>query len=322
MDGRTRLGEIGERGVIKEIRSLYEYSFDDDDCAAIEFGDMLMLLTTDSINRLSHIPDGVTPAEIGRFFAAINLSDIAAMGGRPLYFMTAIELERDTRISWVREFEAGIKDMLDRYGVRLLGGDTKEGTTLSLAGFAVGEVGKDKVLRRRNCREGDVIYVTGTVGKNAAAYYMWRESKSRRWASRMLDVKPRINEGMALSEMGATSAIDLSDGLFASVRQLSEASGIGILLDYNKLPIDMEAVHASESCGVDLMRIACEVGGEYELLLGVPKARAAKFEEEAALRGIALTRIGVARGKGCAIETGGGVEEIVSNGYEHFSDIG
>ena len=322
MDGRLSLGEIGERGVIKEIRSMFGYSFDDDDCAAIEYGDMLMLLTTDSINRQSHIPDGVAPAAIGRFLAAVNLSDIAAMGGKPLYFMTALELERDTRIRWVREFETGMKDVLDRYGVKLAGGDTKEGHDLSLAGFAVGEVGKNRVLRRRNCRKGDVIYVTGTVGKNAAAYYMWKKSKGRKWARCMLDVEPRIKEGLFLSGMGATSAIDLSDGLFASVKQLSEASGTGISLDYSKLPIDMAAVCAAESCGVDLMHIACEVGGEYELLVGVPKARAAKLEKEAERRGMALTRIGIARGKGCTIETDKGAEEITSNGYEHFSDTG
>ena len=322
MDGRLSLGEIGERGVIREIRSLYNYSFDNDDCAAIECGNRLILLTTDSINRRSHIPDGATPATIGRFFAAVNLSDIAAMGGKPLYFMTALELERDTEMKWVREFEKGMKHMLDRYGVRLAGGDTKEGDVLSMAGFGVGEVEKRRALRRRNCREGDVIYVTGTLGKNAAAYYMWKKFKDRRWALKMLDVEPRINEGLFLSRTGATSAIDLSDGLFASVKQLSEASGVGMLLNYNKLPIDRAAVYASKLCNKDTMHIACGIGGEYELLVGVPRSRAAKLEAEAARRGIAITRIGIARGKRCIIETDDGVEEIEGGGYEHFFDVG
>jgi thiamine-monophosphate kinase len=313
-----RLGDIGERGLIELIRAQYGYSWPDDDSAAIEMGKEYLLITTDAISRGSHVPEGASMEKVGYFFAALNLSDIAAMGGRPKYFMSALTFPKDTPVDDLLKIERGIRRCLAKYGVRLIGGDLKQGKELNMAGIAIGAVPRRRILKRTGIRRGDVLCVTGSLGKNAAGYYMWKRYGGKKWAEMLIDIEPRVKEGMFISEYGASSAIDLSDGLFSAISQLGRINRCGFLIDYYKVPIDSRARHVSNKLGIDIEQLAFNFGGEYELLFTVPKSKFARMKAAAARKEVMISEIGKASEKGLAMLKGGMVRRIKGSGYEHF----
>ena len=160
------------------------------------------------------------------------------MGGQPKYFMAAMTFPKRMRAKNLKMLEHGIKRCLDRYGVKLIGGDLKQGAELNMAGVAVGTVSKKGILRRNGARPGDLVCITGKLGKNGAAYQMWKKSKIGKWADLLLEIEPRIKEGTLLSKYDASSAMDLSDGLYSAVTKLSGISKKGFEIRYEKVPID------------------------------------------------------------------------------------
>ena len=138
------IGKLGERKLIEMIRDTYSYAWPNSDSAYIDVGKKRLLITNDSITKSTHMPSGAGPEHIGYFFAAINLSDIAAMGGTPKYFMSSLILPSDLDSGYVVALERGIRKCLNRYNVRMIGGDTKKGRDLALTGIAIGEVDRIK----------------------------------------------------------------------------------------------------------------------------------------------------------------------------------
>ncbi len=314
----VQLGRIGERDIIERIRGMYPYAWPDDDCFYFPSGDRYILLKTDSISGASHIPKGSDPERAGYFFAAINLSDIAAMGGTPRYFMAAMTMPRDTPLSFLRAVERGIYKCLSRYGARMAGGDLKEGKEMAFAGIAVGVVDKDKMLRRKGARAGDLLCVTGRLGKNAAAYHMWRKTGQRKWANMLLEVEPKVREGQALHRLGATSAIDLSDGVYSSIYQLRRINGKGFEIDLSKLPLHREAVRAGNGLGIAIEELALNFGGEYEILFTIPARRYVMATTYMKRRGMSMTAIGRVTGTENILIKDGRRIPIRNRGYEHF----
>lgn len=313
------LGGLGERSIIAMIRKQYGYEWADDDAAVIDNGNKYMLITTDSISEKSHMPKGASFYSVGYFFAALNLSDIAAMGGTPKYFMTAFTLPRSMKAGDLIQLEKGMKACLDRYGVKLIGGDLKQDTTINLSGTAIGDVIKGKILRRNGVKKNDVLCVTGRLGKNAAAYRMWKRTGKRRWAELLIDIEPRIREGRLLSDYGASSAIDLSDGVFSAVSQLSRINRLGFEIDYSKVPVHNLAKKVGKELGLDIEDLALGFGGEYELLFTIQGNRLAKLKLAGRRIGIEISEIGIAKGRKCVLIKDGKAKEIRSRGYEHFT---
>lgn len=310
----TTLARLGEHAIIKKIRERYNYSWGDEDCSLIDQGDEYLLVTTDSISKGSHMPDGASMASIGYFFAAVNLSDIAAMGGTPRYFLSALSLPRSMKLQNLLEIQSGMKRCMDRYNVKLIGGDLKEGGELSMTGTVLGSVPKGRVLRRGGARYGDLLCVTGTLGKNGGAYHMWKRYRGKRWTELMLKIEPRIREGILISKSGASSATDLSDGVYSAVSKFNELTGHGFEIDYSKLPFDRVARLASDTLHIGLEEIALNTGGDYELLFTISKAKFRGLQR----RGVKITAIGRVAGKGCVLIKNGKRMGIKGRGYEHF----
>ncbi len=311
------LKDLGERKAIEEIRNIYRYSWPDDDCYYFESGGKYMLIKTDALYSKTHFPKEARPEKIGYFFAAANLSDIAAMGGIPRYFMSSMLLPRNTGLSYLKGLEKGIGKCLEKYGAMMVGGDLKEGDT-ALVGVAVGEVERDRILRRQGAEVGDLLCVTGTLGKNAAAYHMWKRHGGRRWAETLLEIEPRINAGRALSRNGATSAIDLSDGVYAAIAQLAKINGCGFEIDYSAIPFDRNAVMAHRDLGISLEELALNFGGEYELMFTIDERDYLSTERAVRKTGIGISAIGRATRKGNTLVKDGRRTRIVKKGYEHF----
>ncbi len=289
-----------------------------DDCAAIEFGRNYLLVTTDVINRKTHIPQQMAPRQIGWFSVAINLSDIAAKGGRPLGLVMAIGLPRGTDSFFLEEMARGMNECAKKYGTAIIGGDTKENPTLTIAGTALGLVPKSRFMPRFGARDGDVIAVTGALGAAAAGYYSLQNNLSlRRAEKRFLEPQPRIFEGVALASSGAvTSCMDISDGLASSLYQMTE---LGCEIEISRLPVAPEALAVERKVICSVPEQALYFGGDYELVCTLKQELAEKTVKAVERTGGRLTVIGKVGGKRKLIVGADWKKRPLENrGYEHF----
>jgi thiamine-monophosphate kinase len=288
----------------------------------VAWGDEYLVVTTDVVNQKTHIPAGASPSQIGWYATAVNLSDIAAAGARPLGFVAALSMPADTDVEFLRGLGQGMDECTREFDIAVLGGDTKEAPTLSIAGTAFGRVSKDRILLRTGAKPGDVIVVTGDLGRAGHAAKLLEQPTGPRTdaLNQLLRPYPRIAEGQLLSASGvATSCMDLSDGLGASLAQLAAMTRLSYQVEFDALPLyrGLTALPPAVS-----KEIALYYGGDYELLATVrPEGLQALLERASstAPRGPRLTVIGkVAASGGNVLLTKTGKEPLLPKGWEHF----
>src|SRR4030065_2538714 len=168
------LGTLGERETIRLIEKIIKSDATigpGDDCAALDLGDRFLLVTTDMMVTRAHIPKGMSPYDIGWSIVAVNLSDIAAMGGSPLGVVTAIGITRGHPIDFIEQMADGMNDCAGRFNTTIVGGDTKEHDDLVLCGTALGLVSKKGILLRKGGKPGDLIAVTGSLGRAGSGLF-------------------------------------------------------------------------------------------------------------------------------------------------------
>jgi thiamine-monophosphate kinase len=317
------LGGLGEREAIRIIERLIKSDAVvgiGDDCAAIDIGDKYLLITTDMMVTKTHIPKGMSAYDIGWSIIAVNLSDIAAMGGRPLGLVTAIGITRGHPIEFLEQMVDGMNDCARRFNTSVVGGDTKEHDDLVLCGTAFGEIEKNKILLRKGAKPGDLIAVTGSLGRAGAGFHSLKRQLGLRDAESALRRPwPRVKEGMALADSGiVTSCMDISDGLSASIFEMSRVSGMTYEVDYAKVPKAPEVDMAFH----DLERqkdLVLNFGDDFELLFTIKREA-----EEALMKlskdvGTPMTVIGkVTSGEQNILIDNGKREKLENLGYEHF----
>lgn len=317
------LGTLGERETIKIIENIIKSDATigpGDDCAAIDMGDRFLLVTTDMMVTKAHIPKGMGPYDIGWSIVAVNLSDIAAMGGSPLGVVTAIGITRGHPIDFIEQMADGMNDCARRFNTSIIGGDTKEHDDLVLCGTAIGEVAKDGILLRRGAKAGDLIAVTGVLGKAGAGFHSMKRNLGLKEAEDALKRPwPRIREGMALSRSGiVTSCMDISDGLSTSIFELSRNSGMTYEIDYTKIPKAKEVDMAFH----DLERqkdLVLNFGDDFELLFTIKREGEEALTKLSKECGCPFTVIGkVTSGEENILIDGGTREKLENLGYEHF----
>jgi thiamine-monophosphate kinase len=317
------LGTLGERETIRLIERIIQSDATigpGDDCAAIDLGDKYLLITTDRMATKSHIPKGMGPYDIGWSIIAVNLSDIAAMGGRPLGLVTAIGITRGHPIDFIEQLADGMNDCARRFGTSIVGGDTKEHDDLVLCGTAFGEVAKNGILLRRGASAGDLIAVSGVLGKAGAGFHSLKRNLGLKEAEDALKRPwPRVREGMALSKSGfVTSCIDISDGLSTSVFELSRNSGMTHEIVYEKIPKAKEVEMAFH----DLERqkdLVLNFGDDFELIFTIKREAEEQLDKLAKECGCPFTVIGkVTSGEENILIDGGKREKLENLGYEHF----
>jgi len=233
-----------------------------DDCAVIPFRDTNLLLTTDMLHRASDFPLETTPYTIGWRSVAASLSDIAAMGGRPLAVVLAASAP-----SWeglLGGVLSGAQDACEEAGARLVGGDLDSSSELFLTSTALGEAARP--VLRTGARPGDLLCLSGPLGRTAAALRFFEQGRLEE-ANRLFRFTPRVREGLRLSPL-ATSMIDLSDGLAHSVHLLARASDVGFKLDPARFPIVPELRELLP--GEKALDAALFFGEDYELLYTMP----------------------------------------------------
>ena len=268
-----------------------------DDCAVIPGTgcDEELLVSTDLLLEGVHfLREESSPEDVGWKAAAVNLSDIAAMGGAPVATFLSIALPKDAQGGWAERFIEGYAEISRAYNVPLLGGDT----TSSLRDIAinVGIMGKcpeGKALCRDGARVGDTIFVTGPLGdsagglniilnklypdtgnsiNNGATDELKLNTQAEILRRRHKRPTPRIKEGIALRESGMVGAMmDISDGIASDLRHILKASGVGAEVDLERLPISDELKRACETYGWNAWELATGGGEDFELLFTAPE---------------------------------------------------
>jgi thiamine-monophosphate kinase len=264
-----------------------------DDCALFATSPgMQLAVSSDMLVEGRHFLSTVAPERLGHKALAVNLSDLAACGARPVGFTLALAMPRvDER--FLEGFARGLLALADEHDCELIGGDTTQGP-LNLCITVFGELPVGQALLRSGARPGDDLYVSGTLGDARAALEVFRGGLAVDGAAfeslrrAMEQPQPRVGLGQALRGI-ATSAIDVSDGLLGDLGHVLRRSQLGATLEVDALP--RSAV--LRTLPAALQREYTLAGGDdYELVFSAPPARAAEVAQAANASGVEVTRIG------------------------------
>lgn len=278
-----------------------------DDCAVIPPTKNQQLVTTDPVIHGQHFDDTVPPRAVGAKLLKRNLSDIAAMGGRPVAAVVSLALAPDTRIAWLRGFYLGLADCARHYGVKIVGGDITQGPRGFFGAFLTlhGESTGRRVVTRGGARRGDRLYVTGALGGSLLGHH-------HRFT-------PRLAEGAWLAGRPEVRAMmDVSDGLAKDLESLTPP-GLTPALDAGAIPISAAARRSARQSGRTALAHALSDGEDYELLVVVRGRSAAPAFERAwqkCFPGVKLTPIGAFAPKNHL--PAGALRLADYRGYEHL----
>jgi thiamine-monophosphate kinase len=302
---------IGERQLIRRISEILG-GIVNEDCAVLDAGDQYLVATTDMLHTKSDFPEIMTPWQIGWMTVAVNLSDIAAMGGRPAGVLIAAGIPQDTDLYFIDELFSGFGECADIFETQVLGGDLDSTDELTLTGCAFGFVEKDLILRRSGAKPGDLLCTTGFLGAAGAGLWAWMQGDFKnKFIENLLEPQPRLKEGQALAKSRSVSSMmDNSDGLALSLFDLAEVSKVGFVIQEETLPI---AEGIEEMVGrKDAVDLVLSAGGDFELIFMV---RPEKIDE--ARKACDLSVIGSVVEEGIWIEAGGLKKKLEPKGYEH-----
>ncbi len=281
-------------------------------------------ITTDLLVAGVDFLPGADPVSVGHKALAVNLSDLAAMGAEPAWFMAALVLPRADE-AWLAGFCEGVYGLARRYNVQLIGGDLSRGAELAIAIQAGGWVPAGQALTRHGAQPGDRIFVTGELGGAGLALCHQRGecrltvAEAAAVVDRLDRPMPRVEAGQALRGI-ATSAIDLSDGLLGDLTHVLASSRVGARVQLERLPLPAVYRERLAELGWDL---ALTQGDDYELVFTVPPANLARLEAVRAALGCPITEIGeIIAGEGLELFDGDGRRYLPrrrARGYDHFA---
>jgi thiamine-monophosphate kinase len=324
------VADIGERELIARITSrLTAPSWvvvgPGDDAAVIEPEPrMLDVLTTDALVEGVHFDRRFCPPDaIGHKALAVNLSDLAAMGALPRAALLSLILPGALPASDVDGLLDGLLALAARHRVAIVGGNiTRSPGPLIVDVTAIGSVAPRRILRRSGARPGDEVYVTGTVGSGAAGLQALRAGAELPSAeAKYLRPEPRVRAGLLLSRnRAATACMDLSDGLADAIRQVAAASGVGMAIEGEALPIESEIRRWFEQRRADPAIAALAGGDDYELLFTARPSQRGRLRAVRSHAGdLPITKIGVVtRGRDLVLRTASG-DRALPAGFEHFT---
>lgn len=335
------LADIGEFGLIHRLEELLgkegvpgigtTVGIGDDTASFRPRAGWEVLVTCDVMVEGRHyLPDRITPLALGRRAMTINISDIGAMGGYPLYALISLGLRADTRVVDVEEMYRGFVAELNPLGASIIGGNlTKTEHANFIDVTLIGEAEPGKLLRRSTARPGDAILITGHPGHSAAGLQMLLRTESSEDALAGPLVRAynepshRAREGQAVARTGcATAMIDTSDGLVGDLGHICEDSGVGAELIRDRLPASPDLLHAAAQLGRDPYELLLGHSDDYELVITCPPDRVEGIRAAIA----AVSRVPVAeagritkeRSVVCLVLPDGERRRLTFGGWDHF----
>jgi len=331
-----KITAIGEFGFINRINRFLKKRLPPgaagigDDCAVIPLtGSKCLLVTTDMLVEGTHfmLPK-IKAHDLGHKSLAVNLSDIAAMGGRPEWAFVSLAIPPQTSVEFLDGFYKGMKAIADKYEVGIVGGDTtRSGFGLVINIAVTGSAFKNRIKYRSNAMEGDVIVLTNYVGDSNAGLSTLLNDLALDRDARYLIRKhnrpePELSEGSWLAARRAVrSMMDVSDGLDSDIRRIMESSGSGAEIYLEKLPVSPPLLRKAKGLCADPLETAAKGGEDYCLLATVDpqliKRLAADFRREF---GRPLYSVGRITGKSSGLRyfKNGQRMKLEGRGFEHF----
>ncbi len=250
------------------------------------------------------------PDDVARKALRVNLSDLAAKGAEPAFYLLNLTLPHDVTEHWLSGFVRGLRRDQEEYGMSLLGGDTGAGP-LSIAVMALGFVPQGRMVTRSGARIGAAVYVTGTIGDSGGGLailkreaHMLSDADRDHLISRYRVPEPPVAFAAALRDI-AHAGVDVSDGLIADLGHIASASGVRIVVEGERVPL---SAPLKLLWGDQALLRAASAGDDYQIAFTAPPGLAGPF-----------TRIGqVVAGEGVALTLGGREITIPNPGYRHF----
>ena len=332
--GIGTLADVGEFGLIEIIsRSAI---IDDskvikgigDDCAVVVpvANDCVELLTTDMLVEDVHFLRTTTAEDIGYKAIACNVSDIAAMGGKPLHCLISLAAPKDASTDWILELYAGMRAACAEYGVNIVGGDTvssNQGFIINIA--LTGEVPRGETLLRSGARPGDWICVTGVPGSSAVGLHciltgVQREREESLFIEKHCRPKARVLAGQILRTCGASAANDISDGVASELNEIAYASGVRIEIESELMPVPKVSARLGESLTQTALELALYGGEDYELLFTISETAGAALEKSELDDWHVIGRVCAGQPGVFLKNSAGQMEKIESRGYNHFGN--
>ncbi len=286
-----------------------------------------LVITKDAMTEGVHFFKGDNPYDLARKILRVNLSDLAAMGAVPKGYLLVVVVPKTTEESWIAEFARGLADDNAQFKVALIGGDTvSHAGPLTLSITAFGDVAIGKSLQRNGAKEGDIIYVTGTVGDSTLGLRILQNAlnidsvSDRQYLTGCYYLpEPRTNIGPLLVPY-ASAALDISDGLVQDLQHILTYSSVGALLETSKLPLS-EVTQNLLAERPHLLQPILTGGDDYELLFTAPPHYQPHIATIAEQTGVPITAIGVVKGpKRLVIYDRKGKQMSLAKpyGYQHF----
>lgn len=278
-----KISELGEFAFIRRLASRFSQDLPKDiqgigdDCAIIPYLDHTsLLITTDLlIENVHFIRSKISAQDLGYKSIAVNLSDIAAMGGCPLYTLISIGLPSDIDVEWIDHFFDGMEELAKQENVLLLGGDTTFASEIAINFVIIGKIETSLIKKRSQAKAGDIICCTNNLGDSGAGLKIILEDLPLTDIAKQLIQKhnrpfPAIHEGQWLaSQNGVHAMIDVSDGIDSDIRHIMEQSHCGAVIDLDRLPLSADLDQIAKLYNWNAAEIAATAGEDYCLLVTI-----------------------------------------------------
>jgi len=334
LSSSPRICDLGEQGLLERLQRFCPAEIVGDDAAVLttEPGQSLVVTTDLLVDRV-HFSEGTTsPEDVGWRAAAMNLSDLAAMGASPLGLTVGLGVPGELSVSWVENVYQGLSACLQQYATPIVGGDVCRSPVITVAIAAFGQVSPQQVIRRSAAQPGDAILVTGVHGASRAGLELLLNPS---WGSDLseaehrfliqahqrpqprLDVVPKLWQ---LDKQLRVAGMDSSDGLADAVVQICRASGVGAILERASMPIATLLTKTTSLAPEQALEWALYGGEDFELVLTLPPAIATSLVQQLG-QGAAIIGEVVAGTEVQLVDRTGKYPAItlsLSQGFQHF----
>jgi len=300
-----------------------------DDCCEIKASGSFLISTDSLIDSVHFNRDFHPPHLLGRKSIAVNLSDIAAMGGRPRFVLLSLCLPEDLEWEWIVAWLDGALEILKEYNCVLIGGDTVKAGELAFTVTVLGEPGAaSAAIYRSGAKDGDTVWVSGVLGSAGAGLGLLSSDQLTSDFLKSLDGSlleahlnpvPKVALGLKLAQSGMVSSMqDISDGLATDLAHICGASGVSSIIDFKLLPYHLDLHTVADILETTVEDLILRAGEDYQLLFTVMKGKESELCDFLQAKQQEITRIGrVCSGKGVFLQKKVGIEEITFQGYEH-----
>lgn len=321
-----KVSDVGEFGLIDRLRKIVGEpgegeTWVGDDAAVLRAPAGTILFTSDLMIEGVHFDLELTgPEDLGYKSIAVNVSDVAAMGGTPRRALVSLGLKPQMEVEWIEDLYRGMRECADEFGMAIAGGDISRSDCLLVSVALIGNPAGRLVIERKGARIGDALCVTGTLGESAAGYRLLRAGIRERDDLRRRHLRPtaRVKEVEVLRRQLPTAMIDVSDGFAQDLLHLCNQSKVGALVRAGDLPVvdlsDLELDRAP-------LDLALHGGEDYELIFTIPSDRVdeaiARVEEKTGTRVTIVGEI-IDPERGVVIEKDGEESKMEARGWDHL----